>query len=106
MTREDSRTKLNRRNFLAGAAVAGAAGTATTIMPPGAIATAAPPIDQAPRPSALRPTAKMAAAEAGVPQEIKGETGKPGSDFMVDVRSTSSICPAIRPRVSAHCMNR
>ena len=91
MTREDSRTKLNRRNFLAGAAVAGAAGTATTIMPPGAIATAAPPIDQAPRPSALRPTAKMAAAEAGVPQEIKGETGKPGSDFMVDVIKTLDI---------------
>jgi len=97
MARADSASRLNRRNFLAGAALAGAAGTATTIMPPGAAASATTtaPIDQAPRPSALPPTAKMAAAEAGTPQEIKQEikheAGKPGSDFMVDVIKTLDI---------------
>ena len=93
MARADSRTKLNRRNFLVGAAVAGAAGTATNIVPPGAAASPAPasPIDQPPRPSALAPTAKIAAAEVAQPQEIKAETGKPGSDFMVDVIKTLDI---------------
>jgi len=93
MARAQSQTKLNRRKFLARVALAGAAGTATTILPQGAAASAttAPPVDPAPRPSALPPTAKMAAAEAGTPQEIKGETGKPGSDFMVDVIKTLDI---------------
>ncbi|MBI3702478.1 MAG: twin-arginine translocation signal domain-containing protein, partial [Rhizobiales bacterium] len=86
--RSDSRTKLNRRNFLAGAAVAGAA---STIVPPGAAAAPSMPNEQAPRPSALPPTAKLAAAEAGTPQEIKRESGKPGSDFMVDVIKTLDI---------------
>ena len=95
MAREHTRSRINRRNFLAGVAVAGAAGTATTVMPQGAAgsATTAPPIDPAPapRPSALPPTAKIAAAEAGTPQEIKRETGKPGSDFMVDVIKSLDI---------------
>src|SRR5664279_679782 len=93
MARAQSQTKLNRRKFLASVALAGAAGTATTIMPQGAAASPAiaPPIDPAARPSALPPTAKMAAAEAGTPQEIKAETGMPGSDFMVDVIKTLDI---------------
>ncbi|MBI5910685.1 MAG: thiamine pyrophosphate-binding protein, partial [Betaproteobacteria bacterium] len=49
------------------------------------------PLNQAPRPSALPPTAKMAAAETGTPQEIKHQPGKPGSDFMVDVIKTLDI---------------
>src|SRR5258708_4410340 len=89
--REDSRTKFNRRNFLAGVAVAGAADTsvpsgvkaATSIDAP-----TAPP----PRPSALPPNAHVAAAETGTPKEItQHEGGKPGSDFMVDVIKTLDI---------------
>jgi hypothetical protein len=93
MARAHSQTKLNRRKFLASVALVGAAGTATTILPQraAASATTVPPVDPAPRPSALPPTAKMAAAEAGTPQEIKAETGKPGSDFMVDVIKTLDI---------------
>src|SRR5258708_40331625 len=89
VARDDSQTRLDRRKFLTGVAVAGAAVTAA----PGAHAatsaeTPAPPA----RPSALPPTAKMAAAETGTPQEIKGhEGGKPGSDFMVDVIKTLDI---------------
>jgi len=82
--RDDSRTEFNRRKFLAGVAVAGAAVSA----PSGANAapTTAPDAAPAPRPSALPPTAKVAAAETATPQEIqKQEGGKPGSDFMVDV---------------------
>ncbi len=88
--RDDSRTKFNRRNFLAGVAVAGAAVTSA----PGAKAATSPdaPAAPPPRPSALPPNAKMAAAETGTPQEIKGhEGGKPGSDFMVDVIKTLDI---------------
>ncbi|HEY1472563.1 MAG TPA: thiamine pyrophosphate-binding protein [Pseudolabrys sp.] len=93
MARAKSQTQFNRRKFLTSVAIAGAAGTATTIVPPAAAATpsTASPIDQAPRPSALPPTAKIAASEAGVPQEIKAETGRPGSDFMVDVIKTLDI---------------
>jgi hypothetical protein len=90
MARARSRSKIDRRSFLTGVALAGAA---TTIMPQGAAASAttASPIDQAARPSALPPTAKMAAAEVGTPQEIKSAAGKPGSDFMVDVIKTLDI---------------
>jgi thiamine pyrophosphate-dependent acetolactate synthase large subunit-like protein len=93
MARERQKTKLDRRTFLTGVAVAGAAGTATTIIPQGAAASAttASPLDPAPRPSALPPTAKIAAAEAGLPPEIKHEAGKPGSDFMVDVIKSLDI---------------
>ena len=89
LARDESRTKFNRRKFLAGVAVAGAAATA----PPGAEAatSADAPTAPNPRPSALRPNAVVAAAEAGTPQEIKKESGKPGSDFMVDVIKTLDI---------------
>jgi acetolactate synthase-1/2/3 large subunit len=91
MAREDKRTKFNRRKFLAGVAVAGAAATAP---PPGsakAMYLPEPPAATRPRPSALRPNAAIAAAETGTPQEIKHEGGKPGSDFMVDVIKTLDI---------------
>lgn len=90
LARDDSRTEFNRRKFLAGVAVAGAAVTA----PPGAKAATAPDAPAAPvqRPSALPPNARVAAAETGTPQEIKQhEGGKPGSDFMVDVIKTLDI---------------
>ena len=56
MARAESRTKLNRRKFLAGVALAGAAGAAP---PPNAAEAAtsalAPNAAATPRPSALRP---------------------------------------------------
>lgn len=89
-TRDDSRTKFNRRKFLAGVAVAGAAATSSPPRVNAATSTDAPAAP--PRPSALPPNAKVAAAETGTPQEIKGhEGGKPGSDFMVDVIKTLDI---------------
>jgi acetolactate synthase-1/2/3 large subunit len=91
MARDDSQTKFNRRNFLAGVAVAGAAVTTAS---PGATSATAPVTPVAPpqRPSALPPNAKIAAAETGTPQEIQQhEGGKPGSDFMVDVIKTLDI---------------
>jgi acetolactate synthase-1/2/3 large subunit len=86
--REESHTKLDRRKFLTGVAVAGAAATAA----PGANAAVSAQTPAAPaRPSALPPNAKVAAAETGTPAELKHEGGKPGSDFMVDVIKTLDI---------------
>jgi acetolactate synthase-1/2/3 large subunit len=90
VAREQSR--FNRRKFLAGVAMASAAATA----PPSSRAKAASSADSpaaaaSPRPSALRPSAQIAAAETGTPQEIKRDNGKPGSDFMVDVIKTLDI---------------
>lgn len=85
---EESHTKLDRRKFLTGVAVAGAAVTAA----PGANAAVSSETPAAPpRPSALPPNAKIAAAETGTPAELKHEGGKPGSDFMVDVIKTLDI---------------
>jgi len=86
--RSDQQAKLDRRTFLTGAAVA--AGAASTIASPAAAATTPSPQEQ-PRPSALPPTAKVAAAEAGTPPALKSQAGKPGSDFMVDVIKTLDI---------------
>jgi thiamine pyrophosphate-dependent acetolactate synthase large subunit-like protein len=90
MARAQSRTKLNRRKFLAGVAVAGAASAA----PPPEIAKAATNAD-APaavlRPSALRPSAAVAAAETGTPSLTAKAEGMPGSDFMVDVIKSVGI---------------
>jgi thiamine pyrophosphate-dependent acetolactate synthase large subunit-like protein len=91
MARDESRPRFNRRKFLTGVAVAGAAAAA----PPGSAKAAVPGDSPAagggPRPSALLPNAAVAAAETGTPQEIKRESGKPGSDFMVDVIKTLDI---------------
>src|SRR5471030_912553 len=86
--RDESQTKFNRRKFLAGVAVAGAAATATSGVK---AATSAESPTAAPRPSALRPNAAIAAAETGTPPEIKSEGGRPTSDFMVDVIKTLDI---------------
>jgi thiamine pyrophosphate-dependent acetolactate synthase large subunit-like protein len=78
--------RLNRRKFLAGVALAGAA---SAPLPTDAAKASAPPA--APRPSALRPTAAVAAAETGTPQVSVQAAGMPGSDFMVDVIKSLDI---------------
>ncbi|HEX4408287.1 MAG TPA: thiamine pyrophosphate-dependent enzyme [Xanthobacteraceae bacterium] len=85
MSRKEAAPKLDRRKFLAAAAVAGAAGSV-----PGAQAAPAPSVEQQRLPSALPPNARVAAAETGAP-EMPHENGTPGSDFMVDVIKTFDI---------------
>ncbi len=93
MTKQNTGRKVDRRKFLAAAAVAGAgaAGAPGTAKPAMAAADAAP---QPPRlPSALPPTEHMAAAETDVPNiaPYSTEHRRPGSDFMVDVIKTLEI---------------
>ena len=87
MPKKDSRLSLNRRKFLAAAAVTGAAGA---VNPASAATTTAP---ETPRrlPSALPPNAYVAANEAGTPQMPARDNGTPGSDFVVDVIKTLDI---------------
>jgi len=82
--------KVSRRRFLSGAAVAGAAVTAQGT---GYAATGAESkSDDLPRiPSAVRPDARVAAAEVGTPKEMAKDNGAAGSDFMVDVIKTLDI---------------
>jgi thiamine pyrophosphate-dependent acetolactate synthase large subunit-like protein len=79
--------KFNRRKFLATAAVASAAGVA------GPVNAAPAPLSEPPprAPSALPPNAYVAANETGTPQMPETASGKPGSDFMVDVIKTLDI---------------
>jgi acetolactate synthase I/II/III large subunit len=90
MSRQDQRPEVNRRKFLAGVAVAGAA---TTVAPVanGATPTTAPTAAPARRPSALPPNMHVAAAETATPKELARVKGIPGSDFMVDVIKTLDI---------------
>jgi acetolactate synthase I/II/III large subunit len=97
MARRDSKRQgaaaqgpdVNRRKFMAGVALTGAA---TAVSPQNAAqaATATSPL-AAPAPSALRPHSRMAAAETGSPKELAKATGPDGSDFMVDVIKTLDI---------------
>jgi acetolactate synthase I/II/III large subunit len=89
MPTEKTSPKLNRRKFLATAAIAGAAGS----VPPATAALAATTVQPEQRlPSALPPNAHVAAAETGTPQAPPAaENGPPGSDFMVDVIKTLDI---------------
>ncbi len=86
MPAKDSNARLNRRKFLAAAAVTGATGAVNPT------AAATPPQAAARLPSVLPPNAHVAAAETGVPDvpPYSGE-GRPGSDFMVDVIKTLDI---------------
>ncbi|MFI4959974.1 MAG: thiamine pyrophosphate-binding protein [Hyphomicrobiales bacterium] len=86
MARVESRTKLNRRKFLAGVAIAGAAAPNIANAAAVADAPAAPS-----RPSALRPSAVVVAAETGTPNIAVKAEGMPGSDFMVDVIKSLDI---------------
>jgi thiamine pyrophosphate-dependent acetolactate synthase large subunit-like protein len=87
MPKKDPSIKLDRRKFLAAAAVAGATGA----VKPAMAATAAAPQAQLRLPSALPPNAHVAAAETGTPQMPSSNEGRPGSDFMVDVIKTLDI---------------
>src|ERR1700686_3831776 len=78
--RKGSGVKVDRRKFLTGVAVAGAA-SAVTPQDAKAAAGTAP----ARLPSALPPTAQTIAAETGTPKDMARIGGIAGSDFMVDV---------------------
>ncbi len=85
MARADARSKLNRRNFLAGVAIAGAATSAKA-------ATSDQPTGAAPRvPSAVRPSARVAIAETATPSAAAPAAGRPASDAMVDVIKSVGI---------------
>src|SRR4029077_18496612 len=89
MERKRSDDKVDRRQFLTGVIAAGAATAATAIAPASAADAATA---QTPRvPSALPPSAKVAAAETGTPRELARVKGIPGSDFMVDVIKSLDI---------------
>jgi thiamine pyrophosphate-dependent acetolactate synthase large subunit-like protein len=86
---KDFAPNVDRRKFLAGVAVAGAAGAVT---PQTASASVASDTAAARLPSALPPTARQIAAETGNPQvETNRIGGVAGSDFMVDVIKTLDI---------------
>src|SRR5262245_46543889 len=82
--------KVDRRKFLAGVAVAGAASAVPT---PDKAQAAVPSAGvETPRaPSALPPSAKVAAAETGTPKSVAKGNGPFASDFMVDVIKTLNI---------------
>jgi thiamine pyrophosphate-dependent acetolactate synthase large subunit-like protein len=80
---------VDRRKFLKGVAVAGAAGA---VVPQAAEAAGAAGAAPARLPSALPPTAQTIAAETGVPQaEMNRIGGVAGSDYMVDVIKSLDI---------------
>ena len=74
--------EVDRRKFLTSVAVAGAASAVASEATGAAVDTTTP---QPPKPSALRPSAAVAAAESAVPAALPHDEGRPGSDFMVDV---------------------
>ena len=82
-----SQIKVDRRKFLAGVAITGAAAASVQG------AKAAPtPADGGRLPSALPPTAHQIAVETGaVPESSAKSHGRPGSDFMVDVIKSLKI---------------
>jgi acetolactate synthase-1/2/3 large subunit len=91
MAEKQTRTKVDRRKFLTGVAVAGAA---TAVSPAAKSAPSSPATAKAP--SALPPSAIQIAAETGTPKELARATRPDGSDFMVDVIKTVDIeyCPS------------
>jgi acetolactate synthase I/II/III large subunit len=91
MVHEQSRTRLNRRKFLAGVAIASAASAASPPDAAKAATSAIEPPPAAPRSSALRPSASVAAAETDTPKMPAPAEGMPGSDFMVDVIKSMDI---------------
>jgi acetolactate synthase I/II/III large subunit len=74
--------EVDRRKFLTGVAVAGAASAVVSDATGAAVDTTK---SQPPKPSALRPSAAVAAAESAAPAALPHAEGRPGSDFMVDV---------------------
>jgi acetolactate synthase-1/2/3 large subunit len=88
MSGKQSNPEVGRRNFLGGVIASGA----TAVMAP-SLANAAEAGAPAPaqKPSALAPSAKVAAAETGTPPDLGQAHGIPGSDFMVDVIKSLDI---------------
>src|SRR5689334_13781140 len=82
--------KVNRRTFLGRAAAAGAAATVGSEMAHAATDAAAPATQSPASSSPLRPSARVAAVEAGAPEAPRAE-GRAGSDFMVDVIKSLDI---------------
>jgi acetolactate synthase I/II/III large subunit len=74
--------EVDRRKFLTSVAVAGAASAVASEATGAAVDTTKP---LPPKPSALRPSAAVAAAESAAPAALPHAEGRPGSDFMVDV---------------------
>jgi acetolactate synthase I/II/III large subunit len=85
VARKYSLMNVDRRKFLAGVAVAGAATAAGPQKRP----IAAPMPDQ--RSPRSPPSAQMAAAEIAMPKELSRAHAADGSDFMVDVIKTLDI---------------
>ena len=84
---KSSQTKVDRRKFLAGVAVAGA--TAASLKSAEAAPTTA---DGGRLPAALPPSAHEIAIETGAVHDAGGRTGgRPSSDFMVDVIKSFKI---------------
>jgi len=86
MARKRAEQGVNRRNFLTGVAVAGAASAVAPVQ-----AKETPTTPERVRPSALRPSAKLAKAEMGTPEMPKQAEGRPASDYMVDVIKSLDI---------------
>src|SRR6185437_6038572 len=86
MARKRAEHAVNRRNFLTGVAVAGAASAVAPVQ-----AKETPAATPPSRPSALRPSAAVAKAEMGAPEAPKHAHGNPASDFMVDVIKSLDI---------------
>jgi acetolactate synthase I/II/III large subunit len=89
MPTKNSSPKLDRRKFLAAAAVAGAGGA----VKPAVAAPDASPQTPPRQPSALPPNEHVASAETDVPNiaPYSTEHRRPGSDFMVDVIKTLDV---------------
>src|SRR5437879_1889855 len=84
-------TKVSRRKFLSATVVAGAATTVSSSeMARAATDASAPAAGTTAKSSALRPSARVAAAETGAPEAPRTE-GRAGSDFMVDVIKSLDI---------------
>jgi len=88
MEHKKSNENAGRRQFLTGVIAAGAATAASTV---GTIAPVSAADAPARVPSALPPSAKVAAAETSTPRELARVKGIPGSDFMVDVIKSLGI---------------
>jgi len=101
MTRKVSGPKVDRRKFLAGVALTGAAASAAT--PAGATIAREKRL-----PSAVPPSARTIAAETGTPPTLARATRPDGSDFMVDVIKSLDIdyLPSNPASSFAACTNR
>src|SRR5215467_9272888 len=89
MARKQTRPEVDRRKFLTGVAIAGAASTVAAT--PEVAKAAAPPVAAEKIPTVARPTAKQIAAETEIPKVDSPLGGRAGSDFMVDVIKSLGI---------------